>query len=164
MFHQEKLISYLSLHNIVGVEIFEYVAKRIYIGNGSMREFDTVVPIMFRGDWESNIKPEEEENYINAARFEPEDIDTFIRRIPFNFYHDGKYINDKGEAKIWHPVAINDLLYCIGNEPFSMLHYHRQIPLTLEDAYTKLELLFYEKGYSLQEIFSYTSSIVGSVC
>ena len=42
-----------------------------------------------------------------------------------------------------------------------MLHYHRQFPLTLEDAYTKLELLFYNKGYSLQEIFSYTGSIIG---
>ena len=84
VFHQEKLIRYLSLHDMVGVEVFEYGAKRIYTATGSLRGFETVIPIMFRGDWKANIEPGGEDNYIDTVEFEPEDIDTFIRRIPFN--------------------------------------------------------------------------------
>jgi hypothetical protein len=157
-FSQEKLIKYLSLHEMVGVEVFEYVAKRVYRDSSSMREFDTVVPIVFRGDWKDTVKSGEEGDSVDGVKFEPEDVETFIRRVPFNFYH--KYsLSDCKDKGIWFPVEINSLLYCVGDDPFSVLYYHRKNPLALEDAYCKLEYLFYDKGYSLYEIFSYPETI-----
>lgn len=41
----------------------------------------------------------------------------------------------------------------------STLYAHRQTVLTLEDAYSKLEYLFYEKDYTIEEIFNYPKSI-----
>lgn len=148
-FNQDKLIKYLSLHDMVGVEVFEYVANRVYT---ELRDYETALPVMFQG----RAKNDE---------FEPQDVDTFVRRVPFNFYHTGKDVHvnpDTGEETlVWRPVEITDITYSTGDEPMSMLFYHRDTPLTMEDAYTKLEFLFYEKGYTLEKIFGYPKSIVG---
>lgn len=148
-FDQDKLIKYLTIHDMVGVEVFEYVAKKIYT---ELKDFQTVLPVMFC------------DRALNDE-FEPQTVDVFVRRVPFNFYHEGDDIRvdpDTGEeTQVWRPVAITDITYSTGDEPMSMLFYHRDTPLTMEDAYTKLEFLFYEKGYSLEEIFEYPKSIAG---
>lgn len=159
-FSHEKLIKYLTLHDMVGVEVFDYCAKRVYKDKSSSRSFETVVPIMFRSDWNIDIKPGEEDRYIDRIEFVPEDIETFLRRAPFNFYHKRQDIEEDldNEEAVWCPVSINDLLYSLGASPFSDMYYHRKSPLSLEEAYEILEYLFYEKGYTLESIFNYTSS------
>lgn len=158
-FDREKLIRYLSLHDMVGVEVFRYVAKEIYSdGTGRNR---TVLPVIFQESWEYRIEPGQEEIYRDRERFEPESVETFVRRIPFNFYHKGDDVRlDKNgkEVLVWQPLAITELTYAIG-DLMSSLYYHRKSPLTLENAYHILEFLFYEKGYTLEEIFEYTNSI-----
>lgn len=146
-FDQEKLIKYLTLHDIVGVEVFGYVAKDIYKGAPG-ENFCTVLPFMFTNDRDGD--------------FIPETVETFIKRIPFNFYHEGedRYTEKGGkEVLVWKPVAITDITYAVGPEPMSTLYAHRQTVLTLEDAYSKLEYLFYEKNYTIEEIFNYPKSI-----
>jgi hypothetical protein len=142
-FDQERLIRYLSIHDMVGIEVFEYVAKEVYPKHSRDR---TALPVSF---CDGN----------HGTRFEPMPTDVFVRRIPFNFYIEGEptYVDDDGnEQERWHPIEITNLTYCIGSEPGHAYHNHRETPLTLEDAYQKLEFLYYEKGFTLEEIFSYT--------
>ncbi len=158
-FDQERLIRYLSLHDMVGVEVFEYVAKKIY--PGSSNGYDNVLPVIFKESWSYKVPVGEEEKHVKEERFIPETVDTFVRRIPFNFYHEGDdvRIDENGrEVLIWKPIAITNLTYAIG-DPMSSLYYHRRSPLTLEDAYRKLEYLFYDKGYTIEQIFYYPSTI-----
>lgn len=144
-FDQGRLIRYLNTHCTVGIEVFEYVAKEVY----KAKSHETAVPVTLL---DGNA----------GTRFDPEPVDTFVRRIPLNFYVEGdpKYVDEDGvEHESWHTAEIADVLYCVGNESTgSSLHNHREEPLTLEDAYRKLEFLFYDCGYSLEEIFSYTHS------
>ncbi len=159
-FDQERLIKYLSLHDMVGVEVFMYVAKESY--DNALKGYETVLPILFKETRNLKIVSGEEDNYRKVEKFEPEPVDVFIRRIPFNFYHEGDDIRVDGNGKetlVWRPVAITNLTYALGVDPMSTIYYHRNNPLTLEDAYTKLEYLFYEKGYTLEQIFSYPDSI-----
>lgn len=142
-FDQEKLIRYLTLHDMVGVEVFEYVAKRIFDSKGN----ETVLPVGF------------EDN--GRSVFEPVDVDTFVRRIPFTFYHAGirKGVDARfGEVELWTPLEITEITYSVGDDPFSRQFYHRDEPLTMEEAFRKLEFLFYDKGFSLEEIYGYTNS------
>ncbi len=158
-FDQERLIRYLSLHDMVGVEVFDYVAKKVF--SNSPEGFENVLPVLFKESWSYTIPQREEENYVKREQFLPETIETFVRRIPFNFYHEGEVVrvNSKGEEVLeWKPLAITELTYAIG-DPMSTLYYHRKSPLTLEDAYGKLEYLFYDKGYTLEQIFGYPSTI-----
>lgn len=159
-FDQERLIKYLTLHDMVGVEVFAYVAKEPY--EKALKGYETVLPVIFKESWNLKIESSEEENYCKHEHFEPESVDVFVKRIPFNFYHEGDDIRvdeDGKEILVWRPLAITDLTYALGINPMSVQYYHRRTPLTLEDAYTKLEYLFYEKGYTLEQIFSYTNSI-----
>lgn len=148
-FDQDRLIKYLALHDMVGIEVFEYVARRLYFEH---KDFQTVLPGMFEGK-------------VRADEFLPQTVDTFVRRIPFNFYHEGDDIRVNPqtgeETQVWRPLAITDITYCVGDEPMSMMFFHRDNPLRLEDAYSKLEFLFYDKGYSLEEIFKYPENIIG---
>lgn len=148
-FDQDRLIKYLSLHDMVGIEVFEYVARRLYFKH---KDFQTVLPGMFEGK-------------VRADEFLPQTVDTFVRRIPFNFYHEGDDIRVNSqtgeETQVWRPLAITDITYCVGDEPMSMMFFHRDNPLRLEDAYSKLEFLFYDKGCSLEEIFKYPENIIG---
>lgn len=148
-FNQEKLIKYLSLHETVGVEVFGYVAKNIY-EDASGESFRTVLPFLFSGDARG------------SEEFLPETVETFIRRIPFNFYHSGedRRVDESGkETIVWKPVEITELTYAIGDDPMSTIFSHRNIILTLEDAYSKLEYLFYKKKYTVEQIFNYPDSI-----
>jgi hypothetical protein len=158
-FDREKLIKYLTLHDKVGVEIFEYVAKTY---DKPHKGFETVLPGLFK-EHRRERDPEKAENYrIDDVVFEPESVDVFIRRVPFNFYHKGDDIrvDENGkETQVWRPVEITELTYALGSEPFSTMYYHRSTPLTLEDAYKKLEYLFYDRGFSIEEIFDYPASI-----
>lgn len=158
-FDQEKLIRYLSLHNMVGVEVFMFVAKEPY--DDALKGYETVLPVMFKESWAPH--DEDEDFYRKQEHFEPEDVDTFVRRIPFNFYHAGDDVRvdeDGNETHVWRPIAITNITYAVG-EPMDTMYYHRNKELTMEDAYTKLEYLFYDRGYSLEEIFGYTDTITG---
>lgn len=163
-FYPERLIKYLTMHDRVGVEVFRYVAKDVYFDGPE--EFRTVLPIMYRSDkWDLEPNPGEEDAFRVFTQFEPEDVDTFVKRIPFNFYHQGEdvRVDDEGnETLIWRPVAIDSLLSSVGPEPYDEMNYHRTKPLTLEDAYKKLEFLFYEKKFSLDQIFNYSEKITES--
>ena len=157
-FSQEKLIRYLSIHEKVGVEVFGYVAKKYY--SDAIDGFETVLPNMFKESWD--MHEYDPEKYFEHEHYESEDVNTFVKRIPFNFYHreerKGKEINGD-EVELWTPVAITDFTYSVGTEPFYGMYNHRESPLSLEDMYSKLEFLFYDKGYSLKEIFDYPDSI-----
>ena len=140
---QEKLIRYLSLHDMVGEEVFNYVAIKVYKGE----KLETILPIGFH---ESGFDI-----------FDPVDVETFVRRIPFTFYHKGDDIGKDiygKEVLVWRPLEIAGITYCVGSNPFSSELNHRDTPLTLEDAYQKMEFLFYEKGFSLEEIYGYTDT------
>lgn len=142
-FDQEKLIKYLSIHDVVGIEVFDYVAKEVYPSYPGSK---TALSVAFL---DGNC----------ATCFEPMPVDVFVRRIPFNFYIEGEptFIDAEGkEQEHWHTIEITNLTYCIGKEAGAAYHNHRETPLTLEDAYQKLEFLYYEHGFSLKEIFSYT--------
>lgn len=144
-FDQERLIKYLSLHEIVGVEVFGYVAKNIY-EDAPGKNFRTVLPFMFEKDRDGN--------------FMPETVETFVRRIPFNFYYEeDMYTEESKKVLVWKPIEITEITYAVGSNPMSTLYHHRQTILTLEDAYSKLEYLFYDRKYSLEEIFNYPKSI-----
>ena len=144
-FDVEKLIRYLQLHDMVGIEVFKYVAREVYEGPGN---FKTVLPVTFIDD-------------NRSACFEPQTVDSFVRRLPFIFYVVGPstYIDVAGKKQeVWRPLEIADLTYCVGLEVGCGFHNHREVPLSMEDAFQKLELLYYERGYSLEEIFSYTKT------
>lgn len=146
-FDQERLIQYLRLHEIVGVEVFGYVAKDLY-EDMPEKNFRTVLPFLFTND--------------RDGEFIPETVETFVKRIPFNFYHSGedRYTQEDGkEVIVWKPVDITELTYAVGTNPMSTMLDHKQKILTLEDAYSKLEYLFYEKGFTLEQIFEYPNSI-----
>lgn len=159
-FNQNKLIKYLSLHNMVGVEVFAYTAKDYY--KDGLRGCETVLPTLFKENYYLKSDIEEDEKYRKRDEFVPEDVDTFVRRIPFNFFHRGDDIRTDSSGKkvqLWVPLAITDITYAIGEEPLSDRYYHREKPLTLEDAYNKLEFLFYDQGVSLDDIFDYPDKI-----
>ena len=144
-FDVERLIKYLQLHDMVGIEVFKYVAKEVFheYPNNS-----TVLPVTFIDE-------------THGERFEPQTVDTFVRRIPFTFYVVGNptCIDKEGkEQEVWRQLEITYLTYCVGHEAGSSCNNHRETPLTMEDAFQKLEFLYYEKGYSLEEIFSYTQT------
>ena len=141
-FDQERLIKYLNIHNMVGIEVFEYVAKEVFTHSRQK----TAVPVTLIDGYP-------------GTNYEPESVEVFVRRIPFNFYIEGEptYKDENGkEHENWRTTEIAEVLYCVGNEPGTALHNHRSEPLSLEDAYKKLEFLYYDCGYSLKEIFSYT--------
>lgn len=143
-FDQERLIKYLNIHDMVGIEVFEYVAKEVY----PKSQNKTAVPVTFV------------DGHL-GTNFDPEPLETFIRRIPLTFYIEGDptYEDEDGvEHESWRTAEITGVLYCIGNEPGQAYHNHRETPLTLEDAYKKLEFLYYDCGFSLEDIFSYTQS------
>ena len=73
-FDQEKLIKYLTIHDMVGIEVFKYVAKDVYPNNPADK---TALSVAFI---DGNC----------ASCFEPMSVDVFIRRIPFNFYIEGE--------------------------------------------------------------------------
>ena len=141
-FDQNRLIKYLNIHEMVGIEVFEYVAKKVYSNSTNQ----TAVPVTLIDGFP-------------GTNYDPEPVDVFVRRIPFNFYIEGEptYIDEDGkEHETWQTTKISELLYCIGDEP-GLGHYnHRSEPLNLEDAYRKLEFLYYDCGFSLEEIFTYT--------
>ena len=142
-FDQERMIRYLTLHDMVGVEVFEYVAKPVYKGES----FENVLPTGFQDN--------------GRSVFDPVDVETFVRRIPFTFYHTGEDVRKDVSGKeviVWKPLEITEITYCVGDEPFYQEYYHRDKPLTMEDAFRKLEFLFYDKGFSLEEIYGYTYS------
>ena len=156
-FSQEKLIKYLMLHDMVGVEIFAYAAKECY--EDAIRGYETVLPVMFKESWAEH--EENPEIYVEHESFEPEAVETFVRRIPFNFYHPYGKENEEPEKEnqVWTPLSITDFTYSVGSSPFSSMYNHRESPLTLEDVYQKMEFLFYDQGIALEEIFSYPDSI-----
>lgn len=144
-FDVERLIRYLQLHDMVGIEVFKYVAREVFETD---TKFKTVLPVSFI---DGNL----------GTCFEPQTVDTFVRRIPLIFYFKGipTVIDKDGkEHQLWQSLEITEVVYCIGHEPGCGYHNHREAPLTLEDAFQKLEFLYYEKGYSLDEIYSYTKS------
>lgn len=55
------------------------------------------------------------------------------------------------------------MLSAVGLDPYDSLNYHRSKPLSLEDAYQKLEILYYDKKFSLDQIFGYSEKIVDSI-
>lgn len=160
-FDKSRLIQYLTIHDTVGVEIFGYVAKDVY--DDGPKGFENILPPMFKladrwGSYEHG-----EENYRPFVCFDPEDVETFIRRVPFNFYHvEHVYKNDEGEEQpVWSPLAIGGVISSVGTMPYNDFIYHRSNPLSLEDAYQKLEYLFYDRGYTLEEIFGYSEKVTG---
>lgn len=159
-FDRNRLKKYLELHDMVGVEVFQYVAIRNE--NGLPDRFETVLPSMFANPDGWKKRDDDDEAYREFVEYQPEDRDTFIRRIPFNFYHkndDRKYEEGEKEYTLWYACEIENIFCELGNEPFSTQNYHRSTPLGLEDAYQKLEYLFYERGYSLEDIFGYCDKV-----
>ena len=141
-FDQERLIKYLNIHSMVGIEVFEYVAIEVYSQSGRKTALSAGFIDGFRG-----------------TKYDPEPVEVFVRRIPFNFYIEGEptYKDENGEEhETWQTTAISEVLYCVGHKPGFSYHNHRSEPLTLEDAYKKLEFLYYDCGYSLEDIFAYT--------
>ncbi len=160
-FFKERLIQYLALHDVVGGEVFNHIAKKVF--EDAPKGFETVLPPMFLlvDRWGLQKPYEEEEKYSEFVRFEPEDIETFIRRVPFNFYYEEIINTNKNgeEVQRWNSLAIGEVFAYLGSTPWSDYNYHRTNPLTLEDAYQKLEYLFYDRGFTLEEIFGYTDKI-----
>ena len=79
----------------------------------------------------------------------PVDVDTFVRRIPFYFYAWDGTINTYGET-------IGDVLRSKWREI-------KTGEMSLEEIYTALEYLFYEKKISLYDIFNYNTGQTGLV-
>lgn len=160
-FDKGRLIQYLTIHDTVGVEIFGYIAKDVY--DDGPKGFENILPPMFKLADRWGNSEHGEENYRPFVCFDPEDVETFIRRVPFNFFHvEHVYINDEGEEEpVWSPLAIGGVISSVGTMPYNDFNYHRSNPLSLEDAYLKLEYLFYERGYTLEEIFSYSEKVTG---
>ena len=102
-FEVDRLIDYLALHEMVGVEVFEYVAKKVfYEKTPGMRDFETVLPVAFKA-----------KNPPRENDFQPETRDVFLRRIPFNFFmmeHPPKIDENGNEVKMWNPLEISQLL------------------------------------------------------
>ena len=150
-FEVDRLIDYLELHEMVGVEVFEYVAKKVfYEKTPGMRDFETVLPVAFKA-----------KNPPRENDFQPETRDVFLRRIPFNFFmmeHPPKIDENGNEVKMWNPLEISQLLYCVGDVPFSEFHIRSEKRLPLEKAYQTLEFLFYNEGFPLDRIFGYLPS------
>lgn len=125
-FDREKLKKYLRMHDTVGNEIFAYCDKGK--GHNSDRQYHAFDSLL-----------EDEDG------FSPVSIDTFVRRAPFYFYvADDKY----EDMRIFTGLHI---FIAHSYAPVSK----QQEPETLERMYLALEFLFYEKGISLDDIFSY---------
>lgn len=128
-FDREKLMKYLNMHTTVGNEIFAYVDKK------------------------NCLKKNRKEGYCqwldDEEGYEPLDIETFIRRIPFFFFvWDGSLDCKCGD--------LGELLYAT---------YEDRIKgkFTLEDLYKVLEYLFYDQKISLYNIFNYMIDQTGVV-
>lgn len=149
-FDVERLIDYLSLHEMVGIEVFEFVAKRFYSSpEKSMRDFETVLPVSFKA------------GTVRNSDYKPESRETFIHRVPFNFFYkedQPRADSDGKEVKIWKPLEISHILYTTGDVPYSDFHIRSEKRLTLEKAYQTLEFLFYDQGFTLEQIFGYLPS------
>ena len=98
-FDQERLIKYLNIHNMVGIEVFEYVAKEVFTHSRQK----TAVPVTFIDG-------------CPGTNYEPEPVEVFVRRIPFNFYIEGEptYKDENGkEHENWRTTEIAEVLYCV---------------------------------------------------
>lgn len=120
LFDRDKLISYLNLHTIVGNEIFSYCDK--HAGRENSVSYSTWLD--------------------DEYGYKPLSIDTFVRRIPFYFYVNGRKRNRIGEIGHFISGIIQD------NK--------KDDDAVLEKLYQTLEYLFYEKKISLDDIFCYT--------
>ena len=128
-FDQEKLIRYLDMHTSVGNEIFAYVDKKKCVRSNRREGYSSWL--------------DDEDGY------EPLDVESFIRRIPFYFYvWDGSLEKHRGD--------LGHILYATYDERESG-------GLTLEEVYQKLEYLFYVQKISLYDIFNYMIDQTGMV-
>ena len=82
-FDQERLIKYLNIHTMVGIEVFDYVAKEVFPHSSQK----TAVPVPFIDGYP-------------GTNFDPESVEVFVRRIPFNFYIEGdpNYKDENGKT------------------------------------------------------------------
>lgn len=92
-FDVERLIRYLQLHDMVGIEVFKYVAREVFETD---TKFKTVLPVSFI---DGNL----------GTCFEPQTVDTFVRRIPLIFYFKGipTVIDKDGkEHQLWQTLKL----------------------------------------------------------
>ena len=144
VFYCDRLIEYLNLHDMVGIEVFEFVDRRIF--TTSSGKVEGIIPMALSADSESGIA------------FEPIPVDVFLHRLPYNFYIDEEKIftkDENGKEVINKDIlGITALLNMIGSEADQFFVHGTKI-LTLDETYAMLDFLHYENDYSLKEIFNY---------
>ena len=150
VFYQDRLIDYLNLHDMVGIEVFEFVDRKIFKTSSGK---EGVVPMVLSAD-------------SNGHGYQPIPVDVFLHRIPYNFFVDeGKIfrLDEYGKETINKEILeITPLLGMVGpdTDSFSV---HSDKTLTLDETYDMLDFLHYEQGYSLKEIFDYLPSVTDDI-
>ena len=150
VFYQDRLIDYLNLHDMVGIEVFEFVDRKIFKTSSGK---EGVVPMVLSAD-------------SDGHGYQPVPVDVFLHRLPYNFFVDeGKIfrLNEHGEETINKEILeITTLLGMVGpdTDSFSV---HSDKTLTLDETYDMLDFLHYEQGYSLKEIFDYLPSVTDDI-
>lgn len=158
-FDMDKLINYLMLHDMVGIEIFAFIENVTEDAKKRYGIKESILPLYMRG-W--NKYKDDPEQYRELYTFMPISVEEFIARVPFLFYmpEETVYVDpDTNEEYAYDmKLAFSDFAYSIG-EPFDPLGSHRREWLTTEAAFKTLKYLFYEKGYSLDDIFGYPDKV-----
>lgn len=124
-FDREKLMKYLTLHELVGNEVFSYCDKKT--GRNESSSY---------GRW-----------LDDEYGYKPLPVTTFIRRIPFYFYVANYELSKVGS------------LSCILTGIIRV----REEEMDLEEIFSILEFMFYEKGLQLDDIFNYIVDQTGFV-
>ena len=152
VFYCDRLIEYLNLHDMVGIEVFEFVDRRIFTTSSGKEE--GIIPMALSADSESGVA------------FEPIPVDVFLHRLPYNFYIDEEKIftkDENGKEVINKDIlGITALLNMIGSEADQFFVHGTKI-LTLDETYAMLDFLHYENDYSLKEIFNYLPSVMNDI-
>lgn len=127
-YYKERLIKYLNMHEIVGNEIFDYVDRK----NRNLNRKEA-----------HSVMLDDEKGY------EPVNVDTFVRRIPFYFYTwDGDIYSDSGSENIGHIFL-------------SLWEEIETGKISVELIYQYFEYMFYEKGIEPYYIFNYMAEQTG---
>lgn len=152
VFYRDRLINYLNLHDMVGIEVFEFVDRRIFTTASGKAE--GIIPMVLSADAECD------------DGFKPISVDVFLHRLPYNFYIDEEKIfttDENGKEVINKDILpITTLLNMVGSEA-DLFFVHGNKILTLDETYDMLDFLHYENGYSMKEIFNYLPSVTNDI-
>ena len=149
VFYRDRLIDYLNLHDMVGIEVFEFVDRKIFTSSSGKTE--GIIPMALSADSERGYS------------FEPIPVNVFLHRIPYCFYVDEERIFTKdangNEVITKEILPITTLLNMVGTDTDSFFVHGGKI-LTLDETYDTLDFLHYELGYTMKDIFGYLPSIM----